>query len=340
VNMKRWLALAGVALVAAVAVAAAGSSPARHIRMAVVTDIGGLNDKGFNQSANRGRLQAQRQLRIRTRVYDTRTAADRLPNLRAAAQAGYNLVFPTGFLLFDAVNDVAPAFPRTKFAAIDIPQAVSGRHPNVRGLIFAEHEAGYLVGYIAGRVLRAQSGPNIVSAIGANAVPAIIRYIAGYRAGVKRAYPGATVLVNYANDPTFNDQAKCAETALNQLGRNTQIVFVAAGGCGLGALSSIRARGRWGIGVDVDQSFLGRHILTSALKNITTAVVRNTREFETRGAARYRTGFDKIYNVKNNGVGVAPLNRRLPKALRTRIERGLANIKRLIASGRIKPPTR
>jgi basic membrane protein A len=346
VRKTKLLALAAAVVLAAFAVVAAvtGSSSAAPAqatnRLAVVTDIGGLNDRSFNQSANRGRLIAQRTLRFQTRVYDTRTASDRLPNLRAAAEAGHGLIFATGFLLFDAAGKVAPSYPNTKFAGIDIPIAVvEGRPRNFRGLIFQEHEAGYLVGYIAGLVVKAQAGPDIVSAVGANPVPAIIRYIAGYRAGVRKANARATVLVNYANDPTFSDQAKCKESALNQLARRSQIVFQVAGGCGLGALSAAKERGRWGIGVDVNQSFLGRHILTSALKEIVNAVVATAREYKANPRG-FRTGFDKIFSVKNNGVGYSPISARLPKALRTQITTKVNAIKRQIASGRIKPPTK
>ena len=339
--MSRTFPLFLVALCAALAAAVplgfAGDTARVTVRMAVVTDIGGLNDRSFNQAANRGRLLAQRRLGVRTRVYDTRTAAQRLPNLIAAARTN-NLVFATGFLLYDALGKVAPEYPRVKFAGIDIPlSAVEGRPRNVRGLIFQEHEAGYLVGYIAGLVTRYSRGPDVVSAVGANQVPAIVRFIAGYRAGARRANPRVTVLANYANDPTFSDQAKCKETALNQIARGTQIIFQVAGGCGLGALQAARERGIWGIGVDVNQNYLGRHMLTSALKNISVAVLDTTREFK-RNPARFRTGFDKIYSVRNGGVGYAPISRRAPR--RALIIRRVEAIKRQIARGRIKPPTR
>jgi basic membrane protein A len=343
VRAKKWMRLGaflGAAVTVAVAAGVAGGSNAAKPKMAVVTDIGGLQDKSFNESANKGRLIAQRKLHISTRVYDTRSAADRLPNLRSASRAGYQLIFATGFLLFDAVDKVAPAYPRIKYAGIDIPQAVSGNHRNVRGLVFAEQEAGYLVGYIAGLVVKAQSGPDIVSAVGANPVPAIVRYIAGYKAGVRKANPRAQVLVNYANDPTFSDQAKCKETASNQLDRRSQIVFQVAGGCGVGAINAAKERRRWAIGVDVNQGLrFGPRVLTSALKGVTAAVVQTTTEF-VKNPSRFRTGFDKVFNLKNNGVGYAPLSKALPKALRTSITRKVEAIKTQIKRGKIKPPTK
>src|SRR3989442_44809 len=231
-------------------------------KMAVVTDIGGLNDHRFNQSANAGRLQVQQKLGFQTRVYDTRSAAERLPNLQAAAQDGYQLVFGTGFFMGDPLDKVAPKFPNVKFAGIDVSYTdLPSKPANVRGIQFKEQEAGYLVGYLAGLVLKQQPGPPIASAIGANRGQAGVPSVRGHRAGVKKADPKATVILSYANDPTFNDQAKCKEVALNQISQKTQIIFTAAGGCGLGALDQAKAQGLWGIGVDSDQLYLGPEML-------------------------------------------------------------------------------
>jgi PnrA-like ABC transporter substrate-binding protein len=183
------------------AASAKRAAPQASIKMAIVTDIGGLNDKGFNQSANAGRLEAQRKLKIPTKVYVTQTANDRLPNLLLAARQGYNLVFGIGFFMGSPLNSVAPQFPNTKFAGVDVNYTTDlpGKPKNVRGLQFREQEAGYLVGYIAGLVAKYQKGPQVVSGIGANPVPAIVRYLAGYRAGAKRANPKVTVINSYAD---------------------------------------------------------------------------------------------------------------------------------------------
>jgi len=332
--------LAAVAVPAALALTLAGGSSATEqqaLRMAVVTDIGGLNDRGFNQAANAARIQAQRQLGFQTRVWDTKTAADRLPNLEAAAQQGFNLIIANGFFMFEHLNKVAPAYPNLKFAGVDIELGLLSAKPtNYRGLTFREQEAGYLVGYIAGLVVRNEAGPDIISAVGANRVPAIIKYIAGYRAGARRANPRVRVLVDYANDPTFADQAKCKETALNQIERGTRIIFQVAGGCGLGALDAARERRLWGIGVDQDQTYFGRHMLTAALKDVRAAVFQTAQEFK-RSPARFRTGFNKVFTVKNGGLGYAKISTRVKG--RAAIIRKVEAIKKLIAAGRIKPPT-
>jgi basic membrane protein A and related proteins len=308
-------------------------------KMAVVTDIGGLNDRGFNQSANAGRLRVQKKLGFQTRVYDTRSAAERLPNLQAAAQSGYQLVFGTGFFMGPELDKVAPKFPKVKFAGIDVNYTSDlPSHPkNVVGIQFKEQEAGYLVGYLAGLVLKQQAGPDVASAIGANTVPAIVRYFGGYRAGVKKANPKATVILSYANDPTFSDQAKCKEVALNQLSQNTQIIFTAAGGCGLGALDELKSRGLWGIGVDSDQLYLGPQMLTSALKQVANSVFLTSKEFK-KNPAKFKMGYNKLFNVKNGGIGIGKISPRLKN--RAALTKKVNAIKKLIAAGKIVPPAK
>jgi basic membrane protein A and related proteins len=145
------------------------------------------------------------------------------------------------------------------------------------------------------------------------------------------------VLVNYANDPTFADQAKCKETTLDQIDRGSRVAFMVAGACGLGGLQAARERRIWGIGVDADQYFLGRHILTSATKRVDVAVYDMIRLYQ-RNPSGFRGGFNSVYNVKNNGVGYGRLSLRLSRAKRAEYTRKANVIKRLIAQGRIRPP--
>ncbi|TMM01867.1 MAG: BMP family ABC transporter substrate-binding protein, partial [Actinobacteria bacterium] len=239
------LAIAAAATLLALGLASVGgASNQATIKVADVTDIGGLNDKGFNHLSYVGLVRAEKQLGIQGRVYITNTAAERKPNLQAAAQSGYGLVIAVGVLYeFGPLDDVAPAFPNTKFVGIDVDWSGLSKKPtNVRGVQFKEQESGYLVGYIAGLEIKLHphNGKKIISGVGANKVPDITRFIAGYRAGAKKANRHVTVKIDYANDPTFNDQAKCKETTLNQIQAGSGIVFEAAGACGLGGLSAAK----------------------------------------------------------------------------------------------------
>jgi basic membrane protein A len=148
-----------------------------------------------------------------------------------------------------------------------------------------------------------------------------------------------TVLVNYARDPTFADQAKCKETTLDQIDRGSRIAFMVAGACGLGGLQATKERGIWGIGVDADQYFLGKHVLTSATKRVDTAVFDMIKRFQANPSG-FRGGLNTTYSVKNNGVGYGRLSTRLSKAKRAQYTRKANAIRKLIASGKIKPPAK
>jgi basic membrane protein A and related proteins len=338
VRRKAFVVLAIALIVSAVITTVGGAARSAAVKVALVTDIGGLNDRSFNQAANAGRLKVQSKLGLGTRVFITQSASDRLPNLQTAAQSGYNLVFGTGFFMGDPLDKVAPKFPNTKFAGIDVSYAdLPSKPKNVRGLIFKEQEAGYLVGYIAGLVLKQTKGPDVASAIGANTVPAIVRYIGGYKAGVKRADSKAKVLVDYANDPTFSDQTKCKETATNQISRQTQIIFAVAGGCGLGALNAAKEKHLWGIGVDVDQGYLGKFMLTSALKDVANAVYLTSKQFKANPSG-FKAGYNQVFTVKNGGIGYGKISTAVKN--RPAIIKKVNAIKKLIASGKIVPPTK
>ncbi len=204
------------------------SSSKKKIRIAMVTDIGGLNDRGFNALAYEGLQQAKTDLGADIRVLTSKSNADYVPNLSTLARQKYDLVIGVGFLMGDAMAKVAKSFPQTNFAIIDFPSgALKGKPKNVHGLLFKENEAGYLVGTMAGLYVKKQGGKQVVSAVGGQKVPAVDSYAAGYEAGAKKANPGVKTLFAYSQD--FVDQAKCKEIALNQIGQGSQVVFAIAG---------------------------------------------------------------------------------------------------------------
>ena len=339
-RISLWLGV--LALAALVVGTTASAQRAAPVKVALVTDIGGLNDKGFNHLSYVGLQRAEKQLGVNGRVFITNSASDRKANLQSAAQGGYGLVIAVGVLFeFGPLDDVAPAFPNTKFAGVDVDVAGLTKHPaNVRGIQFREQEAGYLVGYIAGlwETRHPAKGKMVVGGVGANKVPAIVRYLAGYRAGVRKANPHIKVLVDYANDPTFADQAKCKETTLNQIGKGSRIEFQVAGACGLGGLSAAKQNHIWGIGVDADQGFLGPHILTSALKKVDVSVFNAIKAYKANPSG-FKGGFNTNYTLKNHGVGYGKLSSKLSKADRLYITKKVSGIEKLIISGKIKVPT-
>ena len=299
---------------------AAGSS---DLRVALVTDIGGLNDRGFNALANEGLERAEDQLGIEGRVFISDSASDYVPNLTQGARGGYDLVIGVGFLMGDALSTVAKQFPDTQFAIVDFPWAALKDKPaNARGLVFAEQEAGYLVGVAAATA----AGGGSVSAVGGQAVPAVVAFLAGYRAGVEDTDSSMTVLQGYSQD--FVDQAKCKELALTQIARGSKAVFAAAGGCGLGALQAANERNVWGIGVDNDQSFLGPHILTSAQKGVDAAVFLTIKAVQD---GTWKGGGNATFGLKEEGVGLGKVSPKVPQADLDKVDQ----IKQQIADGEI-----
>lgn len=336
--------LVAVCAVAALAVAAGTGSAAHRaaVKVALVTDIGGLNDKGFNHLAYVGLKRAESKLGVSGRVYITQQSQDRLGNLSTAAKDGYGLVVTAGFNFFADFAQVAPSFPNTKFSGVDIGHASAGANlPNYHGLVFREEQAGYLVGYIAGLMvhLHPHKGKQVVSAVGANPVPAIVHYLAGFKAGAKKANKHVKVLLNYANDPTFNDQTKCKVTTQNQIAQGSGVVFEAAGGCGLGGLTAAKQAHIWGIGVDANQGYLGSYMLTSALKKVDNAVYLVIKTYQ-KNPASVKGNADSVFNVKNGGVGYAPLSKKVSKKDNAFITAKVNAIATLIAKGKIKPPTK
>jgi basic membrane protein A and related proteins len=284
--------------------AGAGEEPAAEsIKAGVVTDIGGLNDRSFNALANKGIKQAESELGVETRVLISKSNTDYVPNLTRLAQQQFDLIIPVGFLMADAVNTVATQLPDAQFAIIDSPAGdLKDKPKNVQGLLFRENEAGYLAGYLAGLWAK-DNNATAVSTVGGQKIPPVDAYIAGFQAGAKKAFPQVTTLNGYSQD--FVDQAKCKEIALDQISRGSKVVFQVAGGCGLGALDAAKEEGVQGIGVDADQSYLGDHILTSAIKKVDVAVFEAVKRAQ---EGQFKGGIDVIATVENGGVGLGKIS--------------------------------
>jgi basic membrane protein A and related proteins len=279
------------------------SSGGKKIKVGLVTDIGGLNDRSFNHLAYVGLQRAQAQLGIQGRVLTSKSNADYVPNLTTLAQGRYDLIIPVGFLMADATDAVAKQVPTAKFAMVDVDATtLKGKPTNVEGLLFKEQEAGYLVGYLAGLYSK-DKGFKTISSVGGQKIPPVDHYIAGFQAGAKAADPGIKTLNGYSQD--FVAQDKCKEIALNQIGQGSKVVFQVAGGCGLGALAAAKEKGIQGIGVDADQSYLGSYILTSAEKKVDVAVFNAIKAAQ---SGQFQGGQDVINQLSNGGIGFGKLN--------------------------------
>ena len=314
-------ALAGSGFAASSKKAAAGDT-------CLVTDIGGLNDRSFNQLAYAGLLKGKKDLGVATRVVTSTSGSDYIPNLLSCVKGGSDLTIGVGFLMADAVAAVAQQFPNSKFAIIDYPfAALTGKPANARGILFREQEAGYLSGWLAIKTLASQKKPLVIGAVGGLKIPPVDRYIAGYIAGAKAANPKAKVLYGYSQ--SFTDQSKCKEISLNHIAQGSQVEFGVAGSCGLGSLSAAKDKGLWAIGVDADQGYLGSHMLTSAVKRVDAGVFRTMKQAKDGTFKGYG---DTIFSVRAGGVGLGKISPKVPAAI-VAAEKVL---ERQIANGKVK----
>jgi len=296
-------------------------------KIGLVTDIGGLNDRGFNHLSFVGLQRAQRELGIDQRVFEAKSTQDYVPNLSTFARQKYDLTIGVGFTEATAIDTAANSFPDSKFAIVDVDQTEEPHKPaNLLGLLFREQETGYLVGYLAGLEEKRRPGPDVIGSVGGQKQPPVDRFIAGYQAGAKAADPGIKTLNGYSED--FSDQAKCKQVALNQIEQGAGVIFQVAGGCGLGALDAAKQKGVWGIGVDADQSFLGPHILTSAVKRVDTAVFLAIKSVVD---GDFKAG-NRIFGLKENGVGIGKISAKVPTSEVAKVNQVRADI----ISGKIK----
>jgi basic membrane protein A len=302
------------------------ASQGKKIKVGLVTDIGGLNDRSFNHLAYVGLQRAEKELGIQGRVLTSKSNSDYVPNLTTLAQQNYDLIIPVGFLMADATDAVAKQAPNAKFAIVDVDATgLKGKPTNVEGLLFKEQEAGYLAGYLAGLYAK-DNNIKVISSVGGQKIPPVDHYIAGYQAGAKAADPGIQTLNGYSQD--FVAQDKCKEIALNQIAKGSGVVFQVAGQCGLGTLDAAKEKGKQGIGVDADQGYLGSYILTSAEKKVDVAVFNAIKAAQ---QGQFNGGQDTINDLTNNGVGFGKLNAKGQK-YQSQLQKVAADIK----SGKIK----
>ena len=251
-----------------------------------------------------------------------------MPNLSTLAQQKYDLVIGVGFLMADAMDTVAQKFPDTNFAIIDNSQATLKHKPtNVRGLLFAEQEPGYLAGYVAGLLVKDKGGDQVISSVGGLKIPPVDRYIAGFQFGAKKADPGIKTLNGYSND--FVKQNKCKEAALNQIAQGSVVEFQVAGQCGLGVLDAARSKRVFGIGVDADQYYLGSHVMTSALKKVDVAVLTAILAAKSGTA---KGGTNATFGAKVNGVGYGKWSPKVTASIKAKV----AAQYKLLKAGKIK----
>lgn len=236
---------------------------AKTFKVGMVTDVGGLGDQSFNDAAYRGLEQLKKDLGVQITVIESAMMTDYVVNLSSLAEQGYDLVWGIGFLMLDALEEVAELYPDTKFGLID---AVVDA-PNVASVVFNEHEGSFLVGLMAGM----KTKTNKVGFIGGMDFALIHKFEAGFIAGVKTANPKADVIIGYTG--VFDDPNKGKELALTQFSQGADVIYHASGACGIGVIKAAQEKGLYAIGVDSPQSHLApNNVFTSMLKRVDNGV--------------------------------------------------------------------
>ena len=335
---KRLRVLGVVAAALMLAVACGGNSgggSTKTIKVGLVTDTGGLNDKSFNHLAYVGLQNAVSKLGIKGDVIESKSGDDYVPNLTNFAQKGYDLVIGNGFLMQPAVGTVAAQFPNIHFAIVDGAGTDANfndlKQTNVMDLFFKEQESGALVGAIAGLLEKAGKAPkntHVISAVGGVKIPPVDHYLAGYQWAAKMYDPSIKVLIGYSND--FNATDKCKAVANSQIGQGSEFVFQVAGGCGVGALQAAGQAHVYSFGVDADQKDADQSVVASALKKVDVAVydaIKSVVDGKFQGGATR-------FSLANDATGYSVDNFSLPADIKTEVD----NLAAAMKSGSKTPP--
>lgn len=284
-------------------------------KIGMVTDVGGVNDGSFNQSAWEGLQRAGEAFGCEVKYIESKGDADYVPNIESFLDEDYDLIVCVGYMMADAVRDAAELYPDQKFAIID--DASNADLDNVTCMMFEQEQASYLVGLAAGYTTES----NIVGFVTGAANETMNSFGYGYCAGVLDANPDATILQYNANN--FGD-ASGGKTAVNTMvTKGADVVFHAAGGTGIGVIDGCKENKIWAIGVDSDQSPLAPEtILTSALKRVDNAcydAIKKTILGTLEGGV-------ETYDLAAGGVDIAPTKDNLSKDVLEKIEKAKKDI--------------
>jgi basic membrane protein A len=312
--MKKILAMALV-LCMMLAMCATASAADAKIKIGMVTDVGGVNDKSFNQTSWEGlQALAAEDPTFEVKYLESKTDADYQTNIQTFIDDDYDLIICVGYMLADATKAAAEDNPDQLFAIID---DASIDLPNVACLMFAQEQASYLVGLVAGYVTESKT----VGYVQGMVSDSMNLFGIGYITGVLEACPEATVLQYNANN--FGDIAGGATAAKDMITKGADVIYHAAGGTGLGVINACDEEGIWAIGVDTDQSVNAPdHVITSAMKRVDTASQDISKAVKD-GA--FTPGIH-LYDLTNGGVDLAPTRDHIPADVLEKVEAAKAAI--------------
>jgi basic membrane protein A len=330
-KMKKMICLLVSALaLTALAFAGGGGQQAKAsgvFRVGLVTDVGGVNDQSFNQSAWEGLQRFSKDTGANVSYIESRDESNYAPNIDTFADQKCNLIWGVGFMLGDAFAQAGRDYPNHQFAIMDYaysPDQVPNK--NVTGVVFAAEQCSFLVGYIAGKMTKTGK----VGHINGIASPTMEGFAVGYYAGVLTANPNVRIMGQYSG--SFGDPAAGKNIANQYFADGADIIYSAAGATGNGAIEAAREQNKWAIGVDMDQNYIApKNVLTSALKRVDNALY-DVSDMARRGALQ--GGSTLRYDLKNNGVGYAVTGNHIPPNIIAEVEA----VKAKIVAGQQKVP--
>ena len=293
------------------------------IKVGMVTDVGGVNDGSFNQSAWEGMQRAEEDFGVEVAYLESKTDADYSVNIENFIDEDYDLIIITGYMLADALKEAAEMYPDQKFVIID--DSSNADFENVTCMMFEQAQASYLVGLVAGMVTETNTVGFVLGMENAT----MNQFGYGYLAGVLDANPDATILQQNAN--AFGDPAGGKSIANKMITDGADVIFHAAGGTGLGVIDGCKDAGKWAIGVDSDQSVIAPEtVLTSAMKRVDNGVYNSIKDFIT---GDLENGVVK-YDLEMGGVDIAPTTDNLTDEVIEAVEAA----KQDIIDGKIEVP--
>jgi len=292
-----------------------------------VTDVGGVNDQSFNQSAWAGLQRLGSETGANVQYIESKNDGDYAPNIDTFVDQGADLIWGVGFMLGDSMQQAGVDYPNQQFAIIDYaydPADVPNN--NVMGVVFAAEQCSFLVGYIAG--MMTETGK--VGHINGIASPTMESFAVGFYAGVLSANPNAVIMGQYSG--SFGDAAAGKSIANQYYADGADIIYSAAGFTGSGAIEAAKEQNKWAIGVDMDQNYIApNNVLTSALKRVDNAMFDISKEVVD---GTFQGGGTRLYSLANNGVGYTTTGDFIPQNVIDAVEA----IKADIIAGRVTVP--
>ena len=306
--------------------APSGSAASGKIKIGMVTDVGGVHDQSFNQSSWEGLEKlAKEDSSFEVKYLESKTDADYATNIDTFVDNDFDLVIGVGYMLADAISNAAETYPDKKFALID--EVIANPKPNVACLTFKQEQCSYLVGVVAAMMSKNNNIGYVQGMISENQN----KFGVGYVAGAKSVNPDIVVQQQVAN--SFADSAAGKALANKMFSDGADVIFHAAGGTGAGVISGCQENGIYAVGVDSDQSYIAPNtIITSAMKMVGVAAIEISKDVK-NGTFK---GGEKVFELSNDGVDIAPTKTLLTKEVIDKVEQVKADIK----SGKIVVPSK